>query len=141
MIRMCKKKFLVLFLVLMIAVFQVAFAQVSQKKIATLGPDEYIVTDESVLLACTGPGCAVDDFFLVTHTSRSGKNQYFTYDKSGRKGPFDKITPEMLRKGAGCPPRKPFYEAEFSNEGVEVNPDPNDRTKQYMSLSQSYVMA
>jgi len=129
---MGKKRLSVLLLVFIIAVSQTALAQVSQKKLATLGPNEYIVTAESVLLAGSGAGCAVDDFFLVTQTSRSGKNQFFVYDKSGRKGPFDKMSADMLRKSAAVETRKPYYEAEFSNEGVEVNPDPNDATKQYI---------
>jgi len=118
--------------VLTFAAIQVAWAQVSQKKIATLGANESIVAGESVLLAGTGAGCAVDDFFLVTQTSRAGKSQFFIYDKSGRKGPFDKMTAEMLREAAAPEPRAPYYEAEFSNEGVEIVPDPGDRTRQYI---------
>ena len=132
MIRMCKKRVFILVLVLAAAAFQVAWAQVSQKKIATLGAGESIVTGESVLLAGTGAGCAVDDFFLVTQTSRPGKSQFFIYDKSGRKGPFDKMAAEMLREAAVSEPRAPYYEAEFSNEGVEITPDAGDRTKQYI---------
>ena len=132
---MRKTTILLIVLAISAAVSQTAPPEVSQKKLATLGANEYIVMAESIMLACAGPGCAVDDFFLVTYTSRSGKNQYFTYDKSGRKGPFDKITPEMLRKGADCERRKPYYEAEFTSEGVETVPDPNDATKQYLEWS------
>ena len=132
MIRMGKKTIVSLLLVLGAVASQAGQAQVSEKKLATLGPNEYIVTAESVLMGGSGAGCAVDDFFLVTQTSRSGKSQFFIYDKSGRRGPFDKMTADMLRKIAAVETLKPYYEAEFSNEGVEVNPDPNDRTKQYI---------
>lgn len=135
MIRMCKKRFFVLFLVLTIAISQAAFAQVSQKKMATLGPNEYIVTAESVLLAGSGAGCAADDFLLVTQTSRSGKNQFFIYDRSGRRGPFDKIAADMLRKGAAAESRKPYYDAEFNPEDIQVTPDPDDPKKNYIELN------
>jgi hypothetical protein len=36
------------------------------RKLATLGPDEYIVADESVLLGRGPAGCVADDFFVVT---------------------------------------------------------------------------
>ena len=54
MIRMCKKTIISLVLVLGAAASQAALAQVSQKKLATLGANEYIVTAESVLLAGIG---------------------------------------------------------------------------------------
>jgi len=132
MMRMGHKIIVLIVFALAIAASQAAVAQVSQKKLATLGANEYIVTEESVLLVCAGPGCAVDDFFLVTKTSRSGKNRFFVYEKSGRKGPFEKMPAEMLRKREDCEPRNPYYEAEFSNEGVEAAPDPSDPRKQYI---------
>lgn len=137
MIRMNKKSINILALVLAVAASQGAFGQVTQKKVATLGANETIVSAESVLLAAPGAGCAVDDFFLVTqlYQSGTGKTQFFTYDKSGRKGPFDKITPEMLRKGAAVERAKPYYDPEFSIEGVEIGPDPNDQSKQYIEWS------
>jgi len=131
MVRMKKKIILLIALVLAVALAPLAYAQVTQKKVATLGANETIVTPESVLLAGSG-GCAVDDFFLVTQSYRSGKTQFFTYDRSGKKGPFEKITPDMLRKGAGFESAKPYYDAEFSQEGIEAAPDPNDPAKQYL---------
>lgn len=129
---MNKKSIIIFALVLAVAASQGAFGQVTQRKVATLGANETIVSAESVLLAAPGAGCAVDDFFLVTQLYRSGKTQFFTYDKSGKKGPFDKITSEILRKGAGVESAPPYYDAEFSTEGVEVVPDPNDPAKQYI---------
>jgi hypothetical protein len=108
-------------------------APVSPRKLATLGPEEYIVTDESVLLTGGAAGCIADDFFIVTQVRRNGKYVFFSYDKSGRKGPFDKMTENLLR--AGIPagePRKFYYEPEMSMEGIEEVTDPGDRNKSFL---------
>lgn len=106
---------------------------VSPRKLATLGPEEYIVTDESVLLTGGAAGCVADDFFLVTQVRRSEKNIFFTYDKSGRKGPFDKMTDSLLRKGTPAgEPRKFYYEPEMSMEGIQEVTDPGDPSKHFL---------
>jgi len=44
---------------------------------------------------------------------RGAMYQWFTYDKSGRKGPFKTITKAMLKKGAGWQwPEMPYYESQ-----------------------------
>lgn len=96
-----------------------AAAQVTQKKIATLGPGEIIVTGETHLLTGQGPGCTTEDFFIVSQSTGGAKSRFFTYDKSGRKGPFEKITESMLRAGASYDPLPAYYVSEASIEGIE----------------------
>lgn len=105
----------------------------SPRKLATLGPDESIVTDESVLLTGGSAGCIADDFFIVSQARRSGKSVYFTYDKIGRKGPFDKMTETLLRNGTPAgEPHKFYYEPEMSMEGIQEVTDPGDRSRQFL---------
>lgn len=96
-----------------------AAAQVTQTKLATLGRGEVIVARESVLLSGAGPGCASENFFIVTQTTASGTSRFYVYDKAGRKGPFDKISESMLRTGAGFEPKPAYYDEEPSVEGFE----------------------
>ena len=104
------------------------------RKLATLGPDEYIVADESVLLGRGPAGCVADDFFVVTDARRSGKTVFFTYDKAGRKGPFDKITEPMLKQGlAAVEPRRFYLDNERSMDGIETIPDPGKPDNQSLS--------
>ncbi len=100
-----------------------AFAQVSQKKIATLGPGEEIVVQESLLLAGAGPGCGRDDYFIVSRTTGGAAQRFFVYDKNGRKGPYEKISDSMLRTGAGFEPRPAHYSSDPTIEGIEETPD------------------
>jgi hypothetical protein len=106
---------------------------ISPRKLATLGPGEYIVTDESVLLTGGAAGGIADDFFLVTQVRQSGKTVFFTYDKSGRNGPFDKMTDSQLRKGTPAgEPRKFYYEPEMSMDGIQEVTDPGDPSKHFL---------
>jgi hypothetical protein len=127
-----RKAFLVLAAGLVLAS---GFGQVpvAPRKLATLGPEEYIVTDECLLLSGGATGCIPDDFFIVTQARRNGKYVFFTYDKSGRKGPVDKITDDLLRKGTrATEPRKFYFEPEPSMEGIEEATDPGDRNKIFL---------
>jgi hypothetical protein len=102
------------------------------RKIATLGPEEYIVSEESCLLA-GGSGCLADDFFVVTHGRVAGKTVFFTYDKSGRKGPFSRITEDMLKPcAAKMEPHKFYLESDSSNEGLEEVPDPANQRQHFI---------
>jgi hypothetical protein len=103
------------------------------RKLATLGPDEYIVSEESCLLA-GGPGCLADDFFLVTSARVGGKYVFFTYDKSGRKGPFPKVTEAMLRPCATPEARKFYLEVSMLPEGLDMKPDPANRRNQIVEF-------
>ena len=108
----------------------------SPRKLATLGPDETIVTDESDLLTGGTAGCLVDDFFIVTQVPRGGNSIFFTYDKSGRKGPFVRMTEGLLRKGTPAQePHKFYFESEPSVEGIQEETDPKDLTKQFLEFS------
>jgi len=99
----------------------------------TLGPHEHIVSEESCLLA--SGGCLADDFFVVTREDVGGKTVYYTYDKSGRKGPFDKITENMLRSCAGnVEPRKFYRDEEASMEGLNMAPDSAKPENQYVEF-------
>jgi len=100
-----------------------AAAQVSQKKIATLGQGEEIVVQESLLLAGAGPGCGRDDYFIVSRTTGGAAQRFFVYDKSGRKGPYEKISESMLRAGAGFEPQPAHYSSDPSVEGIEEAPN------------------
>ena len=107
-------------------------APVSPRKLATLGPDEYIVTDESVLLTGGAAGCIADDFFIVAQARRSGQYVYFTYDQGGRKGPFDKMTDGLLRKGMPAESHKFYYDPERSMDGIQEANDRGDRSKTFL---------
>ncbi len=108
-------------------------APVTPRKLATLGPEEYIVTDECLLLTGGAVGCVPDDYFIVTQARHSGKNVFFTYDKNGRKGPFDKMTDDLLRKGTpAAEPHKFYFESEMSMEGIEEATDPGDSGKHFL---------
>jgi len=110
-------------------------APLSPRKLATLGPEEYIVTDESELLVGGAAGSLTADFFIVTQARLSGKYVFFTYDKSGRKGPFDKMTENLLRKGTPAgEPRKFYYEPEMSMDGIQEVTDRADRSKHFLEF-------
>jgi hypothetical protein len=105
------------------------------RKLATLGPEEYIVTDESVLLSGGASGSLADDVFLVTSLYKSGKTTYFTYDKAGRKGPFPKITESMLKRArTEAGPLKFYLETDMSPEGLDMKPDPANRRNQILEF-------
>lgn len=112
-------KILPLGMIFTVLAFLPAAAQLSQTKLATLGKGEVIVVQESVLLSGTGPGCASENFFIVSQTTASGTSRFYVYDKAGRKGPFDKISESMLRAGAGFEPKPAYYDEEASIEGFE----------------------
>jgi hypothetical protein len=116
---MSKKTVPLLALVLAALAALPAPTQVSQKKLAALGPGEALVVQESILLSGGGPDCGTEDFFIVSRTTGPEASRFFVTDKTGRKGPFDKITEAMLRKGAGLEPKPAHYEEEGSVEGIE----------------------
>ncbi len=120
---MSKARIAVLSLVLAALAASPVAAQVVQKKLVTLGPGETLVTDESILLGCAGPDCAAGDWFMVTRAERSGKVQYFILDKSGRKGPYDKVLESMLKPKPGCEPTPAYDKSESSMNGLGVSGD------------------
>jgi hypothetical protein len=133
--HMMKRTLLTLFATAILLAAAFGQAPLAGRKIATLGPDESIVTNESVLLAGGAAGCLADDFFLVTSLYKSGKTTNFTYDKSGRKGPLAKITESMLKQGlADVEPRKFYLENETSPEGLEEVPDPANRRQHFIQF-------
>jgi hypothetical protein len=91
--------------------------QAVEKKLATLGPGETIVTQESRLLG--DANCEGDDFCIISVSMRAGKPQYFIYDKNGRKGPFDKISESQICAGAESQRRPAAEDSQTSTEGVE----------------------
>jgi hypothetical protein len=133
---MMKRTMFLLFAAAVILAAGFGQAPPAGRKLATLGPDEYIVTNESVLLTGGAAGCLADDYFLVTEARRSGKNAFYTYDKTGRKGPFDKMTESMLRNCGGDTEAHKFYlDNGMSPEGLEMGPDPANRRLQFVTFN------